>query len=136
MSRRPPWSATARVSDAGNASTVVRERRSSSCASRASSVSSADATRFMALGGESEPGEEPPVALDVGVAGGEEPLAVENGVGPGEEAQRLQLIAHVVAAGREPHVRPRHEKTRDRDGAHEIRSEEHTSELQSPLNIS
>src|SRR5438067_10969202 len=116
MSRRPPWSATARVSDAGNASTVVRERRSSSCASRASSVSSADATRFMALGGESEPGEEPPVALDVGVVRGEEPLAVEDGVGPGEEEQRWQIIAHVVAAGREPDERTRHENVRGRAG--------------------
>ena len=45
------------------------------------------------------------VALDVGVAGGQQLLAVEDRIGAGQEAQRLQLVAHLGAAGRQPHHR-------------------------------
>src|SRR6201997_5163260 len=62
----------------------MRERRRSSCASCASAASSAGAARFMALGSQPQPHEQPPVALDVRVAGGEQLLAVEDGVRAGE----------------------------------------------------
>ena len=45
---------------------------------------------------------------------------VEDRIGAGEEAQRLRLLAHVLAPGGEPHHRLRHGDARDRDGAHEL----------------
>ena len=60
------------------------------------------------------------VAVAAGVRRGEQLRPVENRIGAGEKAQRLRLLAHVLAAGREPHHRGRHGDARDRDGAHEI----------------
>src|SRR3546814_5971868 len=77
------------------------------------------------------------------LAGGQQLLAVEDRVGAGGEAQRLQLVAHLLAPGGQPHHRPGHGDAGDGDRAHELeriqlrgRSEEHTSELQSLMRIS
>ena len=56
----------------------------------------------------------------LGVGRGEQLRAVEDRIGAGEETQRLRLLAHVLAAGRQPHHRSRHGDARHRDGAHEI----------------
>src|SRR5262249_31958626 len=48
-----------------------------------------------------------PVAVALGIGRGEELRPVEDRVGAGEEAQRLRLLAHVLAPGREPHHRLR-----------------------------
>src|SRR5215472_17583882 len=61
-----------------------------------------------------------PVAVALGIGRGEELRAVEDRVGAGEEAQRLRLLAHVLAPGRQAHHRLRHGDAGDRDGAHEI----------------
>src|SRR3546814_7660959 len=75
----------------------------------------------------------------------------EDRVGAGGEAQRLQLVRHLLAPGRQPHHRLRHQDAGHGDRAHELeriqfrsarqrragdRSEEHTSELQSLMRIS
>ena len=60
------------------------------------------------------------VAVAAGIGRGEQLRPVEDRIGAGEEAQRLRLLAHVLAAGRQPHHRLRHADARDRDGAHEL----------------
>ena len=55
-----------------------------------------------------------------GIARGQQLLAVENRVRAGEETQRLQLVAHLLAAGRQAHVCLRHHDARDGDRAHEV----------------
>ena len=51
---------------------------------------------------------------------GQQLRPVEDRVGAGEETQRLHLVGHVLAPGRQPHHRARHRDARDRDGAHEV----------------
>src|SRR5262249_31018032 len=137
----PSTSSNARCPGAPKAVTVARRRRSRAASSCASAAERTAPPRFTpppplgadgesrrglrlgthrGLGDESEAREQARVALDVGVAGGEQLLAVEDRVRAGEEAERLQLVAHRLAPGREPYVRARHEEARDGDGAHEI----------------
>src|ERR1700733_3452213 len=104
MSSRPP-AISERPPCPPGASTVMRLRRSCPAASCASAASSAALFRFMARGLQPKPRQQSAVARHVGVAGGQELLAVEDGVGAGEEAQRLQLIAHRLAAGRQAYLR-------------------------------
>ncbi|KAK4009560.1 hypothetical protein OUZ56_018694 [Daphnia magna] len=54
------------------------------------------------------------------VGGGQQALAVEDRIGASEEAQRLGFVAHLGAAGRQPHVALRHQDASHGDGAHEI----------------
>src|SRR5262249_20081214 len=54
------------------------------------------------------------------MGGGEQLRPVEDRVGTGDEAQRLRLLAHVFAPGREPHDGLRHAYAGRRDGADEI----------------
>ncbi len=67
-----------------------------------------------------QPLEQPPVRVRGRVGRREQPFAVEDRVRPGEEAQRLELVAHRLAAGGEPHERPRHQDARHRDRPHEV----------------
>ena len=67
-----------------------------------------------------EPAEQCAVVFHVRVAGGQQLLAVEDRIGAGEEAQRLHRVVHLLAAGRQPHHRGRHQQPCDRDGAHEL----------------
>ena len=46
--------------------------------------------------------------------------AVEDRVGAGQETERLHLLGHVLAPGRQSHHRARHRDARRRDGAHEF----------------
>ena len=64
------------------------------------------------------------------VAGGQQPVAVEDRIGAGQEAQRLHRLAHLLAAGRQAHLRLRHGDARDRDGAHELERVERLDAVQ------
>ena len=69
---------------------------------------------------QSEACEQRLIPLRVRIARGQQFLAVEDRVGTRQEAQRLQLVAHLLASRRETHHRLRHQHARDRDGAHEF----------------
>ena len=69
---------------------------------------------------EAQPAHQIEVAVGRRIGRGEELRPVEDRVGAGEEAQRLGLLAHVLAAGREAHHRPRHRDAGGRNGAHEV----------------
>ena len=60
------------------------------------------------------------IARDVRVAGGQQLLAVEDRIRAGEETQRLQLVAHDFASGRQAHRGLGHHDARDGDRAHEV----------------
>ncbi len=60
------------------------------------------------------------VGVDVGVAGRQQLVAVEDRVRAGEEAQRLDGVAQLAPARRQPHHGLRHRDPRDGDRAHEI----------------
>src|SRR5215467_2097928 len=78
------------------------------------------ATRTSPHRDEAELIEQPQVAVGIGIGRGEKLRPVEDRVGASKKAQRLRLLAHVLAAGREPHHRPRHGDACDRDRAHEL----------------
>ena len=64
--------------------------------------------------------EERLVTLHIRIAGGQQFFPIEDRVGAGGKAQCLQLVAHLLAARRQPDHRLRHQQARDRDGAHEF----------------
>ena len=69
---------------------------------------------------QSEALEQALIGRRVGIARRQQLLAVENRVRAREEAQRLQLVAEIAAARRQPHVRARHQDPRNGDAAHEL----------------
>src|SRR5450755_2506721 len=81
--------------------TSARRRLRSPRSSASKLTLSACASRFIDSCVQAQPCKQLPIALDVRIAGGEEFLAVENRVRAGEKAQRLQLVTHAAAAGRE-----------------------------------
>src|SRR6516165_5339083 len=69
---------------------------------------------------QAELGKELQIAVALRIWRGEEPRSVEDGIGPGKEAERLCLLAHVLAPGGKPHHRSRQHDARDRDGTDEV----------------
>src|SRR6516165_12810090 len=60
------------------------------------------------------------IAVALRISRGEKLRTEEDRIGAGEKAQRLRLLAHVFAAGGEPHNRTRHGDTGHSDSANEF----------------
>src|SRR5690348_5318121 len=92
------------------AASARRGRTGGSLVSRCSSLSPGIAVAPLRLippitdlRAQAESVEEPTVRVLGRVGRGQQFLPVEDRIGPGEEAQRLELVAHRLAAGGEPH---------------------------------